>query len=214
MRSLTLLIVAALIAAGCGSSTNGEQGKPAATIVSDSKSAAQSAKFVHVVGSANGASIDLSIASGQGAKGSFTQAGQPIQIVRTADTVYVQATTQFYQQHGAPAALAQQLTGRWLKASASRPDLASFVRLTDPNQLFQELLAHNGPATKGGKETVGGVETVRLTFGSRGSLDVRLSGKPYPVRLSGQHGSFTFSDWNKPVAVKAPAGAIDTSALK
>jgi hypothetical protein len=218
MRAFPLALIASLLAlaaAGCGSSsTNGEQSKSAAAILSDSRTAAQNATAVHVVGTTSKVSLDLTIVNGKGAKGSMTQNGATFKLIRVGSTVYIQAEPRFYVQHGAAPAAAELLRGKWLKASASRPDLAGFVVLTDPAQLFARLLQPKGSPTKGGQTTVHGVKAITLTDqAASGRLYVSLVGKPYPLQLSGKGGQLNFTDWDKSVSLTAPSGAIDTSRL-
>lgn len=208
------MLVCALAAAGCGSTTNGEQSKPAATILADARTAAAAASSVHVVGSTQSVGLDLTIDAGRGAKGTMTQNGTSFQIVRIADVVYIQAPPQFYIAHGAPAGAAELLKGRWLKASATRRDLAAFVVLTESRELFPRLLARRRAPVKSTQTTVAGMKAIGITDQSgQGRLDVSLAGKPYPLLLSGRGGRFTFSDWGKPVSLGAPPNAIDTSNL-
>lgn len=221
-RTGSIVAVAAIAAgvAGCGgSSSNGEASKSPSTIISDSQRAASSAKFVHVSGtvtqSGKQIGVDLDLASGTGAKGTLSQNGSSVQLIRIGTTAYIQASPAFYRQFGAPAAAAQLLKGKWLKAPANRPDLASLTSLTDPSQLFSRLLNAHGPnIQKGGETTVNGQKAVVLKdSNAKGQLNVATTGKPYPVSITGPTGQFSFTNWNKSVSITAPPNSIDTSQL-
>ena len=82
--------------------------------------------------------------------------------------------------------------------------------------LFAGISSHHGKVANDGKTTYKGADVVVIRDKSDNSkLYVAATGKPYPVALvsglKGQSGAITFDDWNKPVSLSAPSGAIDIS---
>jgi hypothetical protein len=224
--SVLALVLTAAVLAGCGGShksaqPNGEASKPAERVLADTKRAATSATSTHVSGSvrSNGTPIalDLSMVRNKGAKGSMTTNGLKFDLVRIGDAVYIKGSDDFYK-HFAGAGIAQLLHGRWLKASARQGRLAPLAPLTSVEALFAGISAHHGKLVNEGRTTYKGQRVVAIRDTSDNSkLYVAASGKAYPVAISGgrksQSGTITFDDWNKPVSLSAPSGAIDISKL-
>jgi len=218
------LVLAAVLLAGCGGSKqeakpNGEASKPPNRVLADTKAAASSASSAHVSGhvvsDGSPLTLDLSIARGKGAKGSMSLDGRSFDLVRIGDTVYIQGSDEFYD-HFAGSAIAQLLHGKWIKASATKGRLAPLAALTDIDKLFAKIGASHGKLANDGKTTYKDQPVVAIRDTSDNSkLYVAATGKPYPVALvggkSGQTGTITFSDWNKPVSLTAPKNAIDIS---
>ena len=222
--ALALVLTAALLA-GCGGSKkeqaqpNTEASKPAGQVFADAKSAATSATSGHVSGNltSNGTpfTVDLSTARGKGATGSASVNGLQFDLVKIGDTAYIKGSDDFYK-HFAGAAIAQLLHGRWVKASADSARFRSFAALASMAGLFAKISASHGKLVNDGKKTYHGQQVVVIRDTSDGSkLYVAASGKPYPVALTGgngeQSGQVSFGDWNKPVSLTAPKGAIDIS---
>jgi hypothetical protein len=224
--SAPALVLTAAVLAGCGGAhkstqPNGEGSKPAERVLADAKRAATSASSTHVSGNvrSNGTPItlDLSMARNKGAKGSMTTNGLEFDLVRIGDSVYIKGSDDFYK-HFAGAGVAQLLHGRWLKASATHGRLAALAPLTSIDALFAGISAHHGKLVNDGMTTYKGQQVVAIRDKFDDSkLYVAASGKAYPVAISGgrksQSGTITFDDWNKPVALSAPSGAIDISKL-
>lgn len=224
-RALGTVAVAAALLAGCGGSSaksNGEAAKSAEQILTDTRVAAQSASSVHYSGTidTNGTRIelDLQLVAGKGGKGIIRLGGQRIDIIRIGAKAYFKGSPAFYRQFGGAAA-AQLLKGKWLAASATSGDLASFTPLTDIKSLFGLVKPH-GTLSKSSETTLAGqkVIAIRSSKTDTGTLYVATTGKPYPVELtkpSGpSYGTLRFDHWNEQVTLTAPKGAIDLSKLK
>jgi hypothetical protein len=221
---LLLLALLVLAIAGCGSSSssgNGVASKSASEILAASKAAADSASSVHVTGNleSNGTPItlDLSLASGHGGRGQISQGNLSFNLIVVGDTIYLKGSPAFYSHFGGSAA-AQLFQGKWLKAPASGGELGSLAGLTNFTQLLSQTLASHGTLVKGPTSTVAGTPVVELhDTSNNGSLFVATTGKPYPIQIV-KHGSetghVTFTDWNQPVSLSAPSGAIDLSQLQ
>jgi hypothetical protein len=225
MRVFALaLVLTTVLLAGCGGSkqaapANDEASKPAPQVLADANRAAASASSAHVSGNVHSGgtpiTLDLTTARGKGAKGSMSTNGLGFQLVRIGDTLYIQGSDAFYK-HFAGAAVAQLLHGKWLKAPATHGRLASLAPLTSLGALFAGISAHHGKLANDGKSTFKGQPVVVIRDTSDNSkLYVAATGKPYPVALvggkQGDTGSITFGDWNKPVSLSAPSGALDIS---
>ncbi|HEV3318461.1 MAG TPA: hypothetical protein VG053_01855 [Solirubrobacteraceae bacterium] len=230
LRRLTPWLASSLIAlaapaiAGCGSSSssgNGVSSKSATDILAASKAAADSASSVHVAGTlaSNGTPItlNLSLASGHGGRGQISQGNLSFNLIVVGDTIYIKGSPAFYSHFGGSAA-AQLFQGKWLKAPVSGGELGSLAALTNFGQLLDQSLASHGTLAKGPTSTVAGTPVIELRDTSHnGSLFVATTGNPYPIQIV-KHGSetghITFTDWNQPVSLSAPSGAIDLSQLQ
>lgn len=224
-RRLALpLLLVALAAAGCGSSSssgNDVASKSASEILAASKAAADSASSVHVTGSLtnNGTPIalNLSLASGHGGRGQISQGNLSFELIVLGDTIYIKGSPAFYSHFGGSAA-AQLFQGKWLKAPVSGGELGSLAALTNFGQLLNQTLTSQGALTKGPTSIVAGTPVIELRDPARnGSLFVATTGKPYPIQIvkqGSETGHITFTDWNRPVPLSAPAGAIDLSQLQ
>lgn len=222
MRLATIAAPLAAVAllAGCGGSggakSNGEASKTADQIIADAQAAALSASAVHVSGSAGSSLVvNLHLVAGKGGEGRMTANGLTFDIIRIGGFAYFKGDATFWHQFGGGAA-ATLLKGRWLKAPASTGRLASLTPLTDITKLFSAILASHGTLAVGKETTIGGQPAIAVVDTSKGgTLYVATTGKPYPVALrkSGS-GSITFDEWDVPVTLTAPSGAVDISQLK
>ena len=224
MRASALaLVLAGVVLAGCGghgksAGSNGEASKSADKVLADAKAAADSASSARVSGNivSGGTPIklDLSMASGQ-AKGSMSTSGLSFDLIRIGNTAYIKGSDEFYK-HFAGAGVAQLLHGKWLKASIVSGRFASFAPLTNIGVLFDKVASNHGKLANAGAKTLDGQKVVEIRDTSDNSkLYVAATGKAYPVAIVGgkksQSGTITFSDWNKPLQVSAPKGALDIS---
>jgi hypothetical protein len=223
------LAVGAVITAGCGSSSstsstaanNGEAAKSASQILADTQAAAKSATSVHLAisglpGQFSGASLDLS--KGNGATGSMNVGKSSIDLTVTNTAFYMKGDGTFWQTETSSPATAQLFAGKWIKiptTGSAAASLSQVKSITDMDTFFSGALKPSGTVTKAGTTTVNGIQVVQLKSGTGGSLFVSLEGTPYPVEIqqnpSQGGGLATFSNWNAPVTVAAPAGAIDFS---
>ncbi|HTC60448.1 MAG TPA: hypothetical protein VK691_10075 [Solirubrobacteraceae bacterium] len=219
--SVLVLALGALAGCGSSSSSNNIASKSATEILTESKAAADSASSVHVSGSiktgATPVTIDLSLAAGKGARGEISENGASFKLILVGGTAYISGSPAFYRSLGGAAA-AQLLDGKWLKASATSGEFASFNSLGNMRQLIDTTLAAHGTLTKGATSTVNGQQVIAVTDTNKtGTLYVATSGKPYPVAITkggSENGKIAFSDWNQPVTITAPANAVDLSELK
>jgi hypothetical protein len=220
------IALAALGATACGSGSssagadNGVSAKSATQILASAEAAVKGAKSVHVSGSVVSSgqpiTLDLHIASGRGGIGQMSENGLSFQIVDLAKTVYVKGSPAFWRHFGGDAA-AQIFQNKWLKGPATG-SLASFAALTNLPQLLGKILSTHGTLTKGATTTIAGQKVVAVDdAGQRGTLYVAVQGPPYPVQISkpgGDGGKLVFNQYDQPVTLTAPQGAIDLSQLQ
>lgn len=220
---LAFILAAALLLAACGgaSSGNGVTAKSPDEIIAASKAAAGSASSVHVAGTltTNGTPItlDLSLAAGHGGRGRISQSNLSFELIVIGNTLYIKGSSAFYRHFGGGAA-AQLFQGKWLKAPTSGSQLATLASLANFGRLLEQTLANHGTVAKGPATTTAGQPSIELRDTSNGgSLFVATTGQPYPleiVRRGSETGHISFSEWNKPVSISAPAGAIDLNQLQ
>ncbi|HLI31998.1 MAG TPA: hypothetical protein VKU89_04560 [Solirubrobacteraceae bacterium] len=215
---------AVLAIAGCGGSGNGENGiakeSPSAAVRA-AQAAVAKASSVHVAGIAHSAgstvSLDLHIASGRGATGTVSEQGLSFKLIEVGGKVYIYGSPAFYSHFGGSAA-AKLFAGKWLQASASAPEFSSLTSLTNLQALTGKLFEHASALRYGGLTSFEGQRALRLQETAHGGeILLATHGSPYPllVAKSGSEGGrITFTEWGRPVALKAPAGAINVSELQ
>ncbi len=219
--SLSLLVLAALVGCGKSSSADSVASKSADQILSESKAAADTASSVHVSGSlTSGGSpitLDLNLVAGKGATGELTENKASFKLILLGGTAYISGSPSFYRSLGGTAAV-QLLAGKWLKASATTGEFASFGSLADMRKLIDTTLTGHGALTKGAISTVNGQQAIAITDTTKhGTLYVASTGKPYPIQISkdgAEAGKISFDRWNQPVTISAPTNSIDLSELK
>jgi hypothetical protein len=228
-RSSTLLVVIVLLGlataiSSCGSSSssgNGVSSKTPAEILAASKTAADRASSVHVAGALSSGempiTLNLELASGHGGRGQVSEGGLSFELIVVDDSVYIKGSPSFYSHFGGAAA-ARLFQGKWLRAPSADGELASLASLTDFSHLLDQTLASHGALVKGATSTVAGQPVIELHDTAKsGSLYIATTGQPYPIRIvkrGTEAGSVSFTGWNQPVSLAAPAGAIDLSQLQ
>jgi hypothetical protein len=214
--------------------SSGEAGKPAGVVVADARKALLAAKSVRVTGSftltgsGTGAStqrLDLRLTHVRGqpaATGTVTtvtgsgakRTSVTLALIRLGPTLYIRGDRAYYARIG-PKAVA--VTGRWLslpiaqdKAVADVTDVAAVAAGLSPTA--NDRL--------GGTSKIGGLTVLQVTAGSDATLYVSAQGAGRPVRLersltaaAGVKGTLDFTDYDVPLTVSAPAGAVELNAL-
>jgi hypothetical protein len=103
---------------------------------------------------------------------------------------------------------------KWILVSPEDgDDPAGLSDFADKDALLTSLLASEGTATVKGTGDVNGTPVVFVEVKNsdgNATLAIQTVGEPYPVQLTNgkSKGAITFSDWNAPVSVTAPAGAV------
>lgn len=219
--SLAALAALAIAACGSGSSGNGVASKSPAEILAASKAAAAAASSVHVAGALSSGgtplTLNLDLVAGHGGRGRIAESGLSFELIVLDNTIYIKGSPSFYSHFGGAAAT-QLFQGKWLKAPASGGELASLASLANFGRLLDQTLASHGVLVKGPTSVVAGQPAIELRDASgNGSLYVATTGQPYPLQIV-KHGSETgrvmLTNWNHPVLLTAPPGAIDLSQLE
>ena len=200
-------------AGGAGSSkaasstANGVEKLSADQILAKAQSAAAAATSVHVAGKAATLSLDLRI----GAKASDAKVGTGagmVEAIWVGGSYYLRADAKTWASLG-NAKAASRLAGKYVRVNESMA--TSYKSFTSMSEFFTGMLKPTGKVTKGAVQTIDGQRAIALTDTSDGSLlYIALDGQPYPLKTSksgADGGSVTFSDWNKPGTVAAPAAA-------
>ena len=171
----------------------------------------------------------------------FDQAPLLGQLVLAGGQAYVKGNAAFFLRFGGgmPANLANAIAGRWFTLPPSAGNLASVLRMFSIPTLSRCLPANHGTLRHAGTATVDGQQAIVIVDtgdrpGSRaGKLYVAATGTPFPLRFAatgtrrpggtvppgctasgGQgNGVLTFSRYNEPLGVTAPAGAVNLQAL-
>jgi hypothetical protein len=202
--------------------SNGVTAKSADQILSTAITAAEAAKSVHVAGAikSGGSSvgIDLSIVSGTGASGTISEGSASFKLVDVGGSFYIQPDPAFLLKFAHTQAAASLFKGKWLKASSTDASFASFGELTSIKTLMGSLTQAHGALTKGATSTLAGQPVIALQSSKGGTMYVATTGQPYPLQVSknsgGQSGKVTFSEYNKPFSITAPANSINIEQLE
>ena len=240
-RSIAAVFAAAALAlgAGCADSGSGSSGTgtpsptpadngvanlPATQIMSRAQAALKKAPSVHLKGSGVTNSqrfgIDLRI-SDKGGRGTITEGGQKVELLRIGTTVYLKADADFWRAQTSNSAAAELLKGKYLKGSTSDPQTASIAVLTELDKFVAELFSTKKTVTKGQKKTIRGQEAIAIVEpGTEGGmLYVATHGEPYPLQITSSTGSepgtIDFLDYGAPVTLTPPPAdqVVDTSKL-
>lgn len=200
--------VALLAAAGCGSSSSsGESGKPAKTVLADTKSALFNARSVHVVGtitdSGTNEKIDFHF-QGQQSEGSVDDDGTTAQIINTGGQLYVKGPAAYWTKIvGAQGAA---LAGKWIKAPAGQDG-----DLTLQN-IAAGLNSEDSPLqTKTDRATIDGQKAIVLSQQDGSKLYVADATPPLPLKIiqnGDSKGTIVFTEYGKTQTITAPAGAV------
>jgi hypothetical protein len=204
-----------------GAPSNGVTSKSAEQIFNTAITAAKAAKSVHVSGALKSGSqsvgLDLSIVQGTGASGTISEGAVSFKLISIGGSYYIQPSAGFLQKFVHSAAAASLFKGKWLKASSSNSSFGSFGQLTSIKTLIGSLPHADGTLSKGSTSTLAGQPVIAVDSSKGGTMYVATTGTAYPLQVSknsgGQSGKITFSDYNKPFTITAPANSINIDQL-
>jgi hypothetical protein len=215
------VVLTGIALAGCGGSAgNGIASKAPAEILAVSRTAATSATSVHVVSKASQGRLTVTLSAQLASNGGRAQVsvlGVAYDVIRIGETVYVKGSPGLYESLGVAAKVPR---GSWLTGPVSGKlgQLATFTYLS--GELNRLLPARNAVLAKGASGTLDGQHALELNATAKlftGVLYIPTTGKPYPIELvkhGRETGQSTFSEWNKPVTLDAPANTIKLSPLE
>jgi hypothetical protein len=212
--------VAALTACG-GASRNGVEKLAPAKALAKVQTDLATVKWVHVTGhiTQQGQTLVLDVHLGKGeGEGTFTVNGATFDVRLLAGSIYVKGSQAALTSAGASSTQAAQLDGKWIKGPATTGSFSGFAQFLDLSNLEQSLLKPSGTLTAGRTTTLNGAKAYTLVDTSPtngGTLYVADTGRALPLRItkSGGAGEIDFSDYDSPVPVVAPSGAVDSSTL-
>lgn len=151
--------------------------------------------------------IDAGASSGQGR---LTIQGGRVDIRFVDNTVYFRGNRAGLLAFGTPRSAVKQAAGKWIKLPTTSD--ASLRALVSVHTFLTQILSHHGTLAKGRATTINGQSVygiVDTRSGSGGTLYVATTGPALPVRLLGSKGqTLDFSNYNEPVTVTAPSGAL------
>ena len=221
-----LAVVTGITSAACsggssGTSTygadNGVGARPPAAILAAARAAVRAAGSVHITGvvarSSRRFRLDISVDTKHGtARGTIAGNGTTIRFVKAHRLIYVRAPARFYVALGVPSIAASRASGRWLRLPLTSPVLADVGRFADPGALLEPV----GALRKGGERLVADTPVVSVTD-RLGTVDIRTTGTPYPLRFTGAGSSkvtLLFSRFGTKARVAVPRHSYPISVLR
>ncbi|MEU4208811.1 hypothetical protein AB0F13_02200 [Streptomyces sp. NPDC026206] len=226
----TLCVGLSAVLTACGggedpdAGTNGV-GKLEATAIQDrARAAARGAETVHlsgnVVSQGRTYRIDMRLKKNGGRGQVSSSNASAFELLRVGDELYLKAPAGFWARGATPspaaptakadaAAAAGKLDDKYVKVPADDPSYQQLKGFTDKDVLLDGLIGLHGTLARGEHGAVGGVRTIRVTGakGGGGTLDVSLTGTPYPLRVqrAGGAGQLELDSWGKDFALAVPA---------
>jgi hypothetical protein len=195
--------------------TNGVGKLPAPTIEQRARSAATAAHTVRLAGTvvSNGRSYRLDMRlRDNGGVGEVTTTRSTFQLLRVGDDLYLKAGADFYGAGGDDKdgkAAAAKLNGKYVKVPPGDPAYQQLSGFTDKKVLLADLFVLDGALSVGAHRKVDGTRTIVLDASKGATLDVSLTGTPYPLRYvrAGNAGTLTLSGWGEDFSLAPPAAS-------
>ncbi|MGH8890239.1 MAG: hypothetical protein ACRDV3_10875 [Acidothermaceae bacterium] len=217
-------------------------GDPAAVkLYQQAMAALVNVKSVHIKGAASEGSdsfaLDMSFANGKGVTGSIGVGGGTVKIIAVSGTTYIQFDSQAFAAFAGsdvPASAVSALAGKWLSVSSAEDSSSDnpFSGISDIANLksFAQEFVPSGSVSKDSKTTkINGQDAIGLIDDGggdptqAGTLYVQAGGSHLPLEVvpspnasssaGPTTGKIDFTDYNAPVTLTAPSGAIDISQL-
>ncbi len=207
---------------------NGVEKLSAKEILDTSLAAANAASSVTVKGSftEGGETIALDLQLGTDAtKGSITAEGVTVEIRVTGGKSYFKLSAQDFatiagqgEDPEVTEAISSLLGDKWIVLSADEQSdgLGDLGQLGQKDSLLREIFESDGELTVEGTGYAVGAPVVFLEDSEEsGTIAIQTVGEPYPVQIMAKEASgvITFTEWNAPVVVGAPADVIDLDKL-
>ena len=216
---LVLTVALAGTAAGAHSD-NGVSSLTATQILAKAREAVAGAQSVNVYGSGTSdgspIALNLKLVKGQGGAGHLAVGGLAFDIVRVGPSAYFKGAASFWSHFTKSPGLQELFAGKWLRASATKGDLASLTPLTDMVALTNELLKPTGSIRKGPTTVIGGQPAIELIDSDGGILYIATTGPPYPLRVKSggkDTGKIIFGRWNRSFPLTRPGKSLDFTKL-
>ncbi len=219
LRKISVLAVAVVLSsvgAGCGTSSNGEQGKSPAKIWADALAATSGANDLRVDGTIinPGEALTLHMTmsrSGDGG-GTITLNGHVLHLVVASGLVYLKADNAAWHYVIGGNTVPKD-AGKWEMVPLSTESPISNLAYFANSSKFLANLKTKGKLTKqAGTVQWDGHKTVVISDSTRAKLYISDTGKPYVLRLIGgtkvSYGSMEFGHYGSAPPPKAPEGAV------
>jgi hypothetical protein len=229
-RAFPALALCLLLLAGCSGKKDDTTPEPDAApapttstggadaLLTTAMDALRGVKSVHVVGRVTTgnekASIDMRFVGTTGAIGKVTRPQFTVSLVRIRDKTWLKGR-RFWESSGGKQ-LAAQIGDRYVLLPPGKSDiLTSLEPVTRLDTFTAQTLPLSAGSRFGPPATIRGIktQTVESADGTT-SIYVRATAPAYPIRLAGGASStrvIDFSEYNKPVKLEPPAGALDGS---
>jgi len=238
VRVAVVVAAGAIALAGCGGDDGGDEGttgagnagtqkvntfegETPAQILAKSKTAAQDAKSVRMVGDfdEDGGSmkIDMILSDGSGTEGSIDIDGTKMEIRQVGDVIFVKGGEEMWSSMvpGSPES-AEKLAGKWVRIKKGDQAAARFEDIISIDKAFESLLKPNDrKLSKVDGKDVEGTPTIGLVdktdADEQATLYIAARGPAYPLLVEPDNGKgqMAFTDWNQKVSVKAPGNPVD-----
>ncbi|WP_351226318.1 hypothetical protein [Streptomyces sp. NPDC002133] len=204
--------------------TNGLGKLEAPAIEAKAKAAANAAQAVRLSGTlvSKGGTYKLNMRlKKSGGIGSVTTKNSTFELLRVEDALYLKADASFWAHADSDSdggaseppskedtAAANKLDDMYVKVPDDDPSYKQLRGFTEMDVLLEGLLGLQGKLSKGDRDTIGGIRTIKVlgSEGHGGTLDVSLKGTPYPIQFAraGGAGVLTLGDWNEDFELAAP----------
>ena len=184
--------------------------------------------------------IDVQFANGKGATGTIGMSGGTMKIVAVNKAIYIQADAKAFSAFAGqdiPADALQAISGKWLKvssaeASSSDNPFGSFgADFADLKSFAQQFTPSGAISLQPGTKTINGKTAVGIIDAGQSDSDqsilyVEKDGDHLPLEIvpgpkasaapssaGPTTGTIDFIDYNTPVTITEPTGAIDIAQL-
>jgi hypothetical protein len=157
--------------------------------------------------------MDLRLTSNDEASGWIETEGSRLHIIRTRTQAWIKGRA-FLEATGGKE-MAELVGDRWVKYPGGAKGADELTDGMDLKSLAKEFKPDDGGIwIKSGSATMHGLPAIRLRA-LDGSLFVAKTGKPYPLRLDaiGPGQVVDFTEYDRKVKLKPPAGALDLEKL-
>lgn len=204
----------ALVAAGCGSSGNGEQDKSASQVWADARAATTSVSDLRVTGTITNegqtVSLDLVMSRSGNGGGTIGVNGQDVDLVVHSGLVYMRADKKAWEEVSGGDTM-DKYAGHWVMSPLSGSSISNFADFASSTKFLANLKPKGALTKHPGTVVWDGHRTVVIADSTRAEIYISGTGKPYVLHLSGgdssSSGTMTFSDFGQAPPPPAPKGA-------
>lgn len=229
VAAAAVLAGVALTFAGCG----GEDGSLAQaqeyarssvrTIAAGARTAMRDLHYMHVAGQVRQGrttvTVDLSVSGKGECTGTIGVEAGSIELRSAGGRAWYKADAAFWRAEapGQAAKIERRVKGRWVPLAGQLAPLRTFCSI---DTLTKRMFDRSATVTSSGATMLGSRPTVRLAVergGTATTAYVVASEPHYVLRMTrGQQGDLTFSDFDQPFSVTAPApsGVFDLGNVK